>query len=82
MAGVFAIAVLFLLRQMREVAYVGAVMLLSVMSSNTEILALLMLMPLCRYDGTRGKTINKYAFYAFYPVHLFVLALICMGLGV
>ena len=82
MAGVFAIAVLFLLRQMREVAYVGAVMLLSVMSSNTEILALLMLIPLCRYDGTRGKTINKYAFYAFYPVHLFVLALICMGLGV
>ena len=82
MAGVFAIAVLFLLRQMREVAYVGAVMLLSVMSSNTEILALLMLIPLCRYDGTRGKTINKYAFYAFYPVHLFVLELICMGLGV
>ena len=30
MAGVFAIAVLYLLRQMREVAFVGAILLLSV----------------------------------------------------
>jgi len=82
MAGVFAIAILYLFRHMREIAFVMAIMLLSVMSSNTEILALVMLIPLLKYDGTRGKSINKYAFYAFYPVHLFVLALICMGIGV
>ncbi|MBQ6811566.1 MAG: conjugal transfer protein TraX [Agathobacter sp.] len=81
MAGVFAVAVLYLLRNMKEVAFVGAVMLLSVMSSSTEILALLMLIPLMKYNGERGKS-TKYVFYAFYPVHLFVLALICMGLGV
>ena len=82
MAGVFAIAVLYLFRKMKEIAFVGAVLVLSVMSSSTEILALLMIIPLMKYDGTRGKSINKYVFYAFYPVHLFVLALMCMWLGV
>lgn len=81
MAGVFAIAVLYLVRKMKEIAFVLAVMLLSVMSSSTEILALLMLVPLMKYNGARGKS-TKYVFYAFYPVHLFILALICMGLGV
>lgn len=81
MAGVFAIAVLYLLRRMKEIAFAVAVMVLSVMSSNTEILALLMLIPLMKYNGQRGKGI-KYVFYAFYPVHLLVLALICMGIGV
>ena len=76
MAGVFAIAVLYLFRKIKEVAFVGAVMLLSVMSSSTEILALLMLIPLMRYNGERGKS-TKYIFYAFYPVHLLILALIC-----
>lgn len=81
MAGVFAIAVLYVFRKMREIAFVGAIMLLSVMTSSTEILALLMLIPLMKYNGARGKS-TKYAFYAFYPVHLFLLALICMWFGV
>lgn len=74
MAGVFAIAVLYLFRNMKEIAFVGAVMILSVMSSSTEILALLMLYPLMKYNGERGKNI-KYVFYAFYPVHLLILGL-------
>lgn len=81
MAGVFAIGVIYLFRQMRELGFILAILLLSVMSSNTEILALLMLYPLMKYDGTRGKNI-KYVFYAFYPAHLAVLGLICLGLGV
>lgn len=81
MAGVFAIAVFYLLRKMKEVAFVGAVMLLSAMSSSTEILALAMLGPFLKYNGQRGKS-TKYVFYAFYPVHLLILALICMGIGV
>jgi len=81
MAGVFAIGTLYLLRKMKEIAFVIAVMLLSVMSSSTEILALLMLIPLMKYNGERGKSI-KYVFYAFYPVHLYILALVCMGIGV
>lgn len=81
MAGVWAIAVLYLFRQTKELGFILSILLLSVMSSSTEILALLMLVPLMKYDGTRGKNI-KYVFYAFYPVHLLVLALICIGIGV
>lgn len=81
MAGVFAIAVLYLTRKTKEIGFVLAVMVLSVMTSSTEILALLMLLPLMKYNGQKGKG-TKYVFYAFYPVHLFVLALICMAFGV
>lgn len=81
MAGVLAIAVIYLFRNTREMGFALSILLLSVMSSSTEILALLMLVPLMKYDGTRGKNI-KYVFYAFYPVHLLVLALICIGIGV
>ena len=80
-AGIVAILVLYLFRKQREIAFALSVLALSVISSSVEILALLMLYPLMRYDGTRGKNM-KYVFYAFYPVHLLVLALICMGLGV
>lgn len=80
-AGVIAIATLYMLRQFKEGAFVIAIVLLSALSSSTEILALLMLFPLMKYDGTRGKNI-KYLFYAFYPVHLLILGLFCVGLGV
>lgn len=81
MAGVFAIGVIYMLRNFKEAGFAMSILLLSVMSSSSEILALLMLIPLMRYNGARGKN-TKYLFYAFYPVHLFVLALICIGLGV
>ena len=80
-AGVVAILIIYLFRKQRELAFALSVLALSVLSSSTEILALLMLYPLMKYDGTRGKNI-KYVFYAFYPVHLLILALICIGLGV
>lgn len=80
-AGVLAIAVIYLFRHTKELGFGLAVLLLSVLSSSIEILALIMLVPLYRYDGTRGKNI-KYVFYAFYPVHLMILALICIALGV
>ena len=79
--GVVAILILYLFRKQREIAFALSVLALSVITNSTEILALIMLYPLMKYDGTRGKNV-KYVFYAFYPAHLLLLALICMGLGV
>lgn len=81
LGGIVAIAVLYLLREQRVIAFAAAVLTLTVITSDTEILALFMLYPIMKYDGSRGKNM-KYIFYAFYPVHLFILALICMAIGV
>lgn len=81
LGGVVAIAVLYLLRGQKMIAFAGAVLVLTVITGDIEILALAMLYPIMQYDGSRGKNM-KYVFYAFYPVHLLILALICIGLGV
>jgi hypothetical protein len=54
-------------------------MILTFVSNSLEILALAMIIPITNYNGERGKQM-KYVYYAFYPVHLLVLALICIGL--
>lgn len=79
--GIVAILILYLFRKTRGMAFALSVMALSIFCGSIEILALLMLLPLMKYDGTRGKNI-KIVFYAFYPAHLLILALICIGLGV
>lgn len=81
MGGVLAILVLYLFRKNRFIAYALAIVVLYVFAGSSEILALLMLYPISMYDGTRGQNM-KYVFYAFYPVHLLVLALLCMMLGI
>ena len=75
-SGVAAIIVMYLLYQKRMLAFGVLVFVLTVLSSSIEIFALLMLIPLHFYNGTRGRQ-AKYVFYAFYPVHLLVLVGIC-----
>ena len=81
LGGIIAIAVLYLLRGNKTIAFAAAVLALTIVTDDIEILALFMLYPIMKYDGSRGKNL-KYIFYAFYPVHLLVLALICMAIGV
>ncbi|GHT20583.1 fimbrial assembly protein fimC [Bacteroidia bacterium] len=38
--------------------------------------ALCALVPLYCYNGQRGRNLNKWLFYAFYPVHLLIIALL------
>ena len=54
---------------------------LSLMSLS-ELPAFLTLIPIALYNGERGLKM-KYFFYAFYPVHLFLIWLIAalMGMG-
>ena len=80
-AGVLSIVIMYLLRRSKELSFAAGILVLTVFSSSTEILALCMMYPLTRYNGERGKSI-KYVFYAFYPVHLLVLAIICIWMGV
>lgn len=41
-----------------------------------ELFGVISLIPIHFYNGKKGLKINKYVFYAFYPVHLFILYLI------
>lgn len=79
-AGVAAIACMYFLRSNPVWGFGVAVVLLGLLSSPTEIFALLMLIPLYFYNGTRGKQL-KYFFYVFYPAHLVLLVVLSAVLG-
>jgi hypothetical protein len=81
--GVFAIYIMYLLYEQRMAGFATMVVALGLLDGTIEFAALLMLIPLHFYNGTRGRQM-KYFFYAFYPVHLLLLALLgyALGLGI
>ncbi len=81
LGGIVAIAVLYLFRGQKTIAFAAAVLALTIITGDIEILAMFMLYPIMRYDGSRGKNM-KMIFYVFYPAHLLILALMCMAIGV
>lgn len=72
-AGVGCIVIIYLMRSFKEIAFAGGIVLLGLLVSGIEFWALLMLIPISMYNGKRGLSV-KYLFYAFYPLHLLVLA--------
>lgn len=42
----------------------------------TQWYGLLAMIPILLYNGQKGRTVNKYLFYAFYPIHYAILILI------
>lgn len=80
MAGVLAIVMMYQFWYNRTYAFIVGVVVLAVLVGWLEVLALFMLIPLHYYNGERGKQ-AKYVFYGFYPVHLLILAVICLQLG-
>ncbi len=74
-AGVACIVTMYLLWNHKEAAFLAGVLILGLLTSDMELAALLMLIPVHFYKGERGHQI-KYLFYGFYPVHLMVLYLI------
>ena len=84
-AGVFTIVVMYLLRRKPWMGYIMGILVLTVvliieMNNSTELIALIGAVPVCYYNGKRGKNV-KYFFYAFYPVHLLLLWFVTYLLG-
>ncbi len=83
MAGVATIVAMYVFKNWKTASYAIGVIVLTFMGGLMEAAALLMVIPLYFYNGTRGRQ-AKYFFYAFYPVHLLILAGVCalLGLGI
>lgn len=78
--GVLAIVIMYLFREWKLLAVAMSCVIL-MFSSFLEISAFLILLPIRAYNGERGWKL-KWIFYAFYPVHLLILWLICLAMGI
>lgn len=74
--GVMCILLLYLFRKTR-----GLQILVGCLAFAWELPALVGFIPIAFYNGKRGWNI-KYIFYLFYPVHLLLLYLVCLGMGI
>lgn len=74
--GIAAIFIIYIFYPKRKyIGYLIAIAFLTVIVDESEIIALLNILFIYMYNGTKGKQI-KYFFYLFYPVHLTLLALL------
>lgn len=78
--GVLTVAVVYGLRKSYFKSMLGACITLTVMTMM-EITCFVNLIFIRFYNGTRGLSL-KYIFYAFYPVHLLILYLICRAMNI
>lgn len=78
-SGILTIVVMYLLRKNRVLEMTGGCVVLTAMN-YIEFTSFLTLIPISKYNGERGLKL-KYVFYAFYPVHLFILYLIACFMG-
>lgn len=78
--GVLTVSIMYGLRKNKVKEALGGCITLVVMSMS-EITCFFAMIPIARYNGQRGLKL-KYLFYAFYPVHLFILYLICYFMGI
>lgn len=79
--GVLTIAVMYIFRSQKAKAFAFGCTVLTILNLS-EVTAFFMLIPVRKYNGERGPKINKYIFYAFYPVHIGLLYLVAYALGV
>lgn len=75
LGGVLAIAVAYACRESKTKTIVGAVITLALTCGFIEAVAIVDYFIVAKYNGERGKSM-KYFFYAFYPCHLLIIALV------
>jgi hypothetical protein len=79
-AGVLMILCFYLLRSNKVLLTVALIIIYEFALGGIQILAVFAIIPILFYNGQRGRKMNKYLFYAFYPAHIFILYLISMYL--
>lgn len=62
------------------IATISGICLVLICIGGLEIFAVLSILPICFYNGSRGIKL-KYVFYGFYPVHLLVLTLVRIAMS-
>lgn len=77
--GILCIGIMYNVRQ-NKMACIGIGCAALTLVSSNELTCFLAMIPVYLYNGERGLK-TKYAFYAFYPVHLLLLYLIACALG-
>lgn len=78
--GVLTIAIMYLFRKNKMWAFTAGCIVLTLLS-EPEATAFFMLIPISKYNGKRGMKVNKFLFYAFYPVHIGLIYLLTLVLG-
>ncbi|MCI5648136.1 MAG: TraX family protein [Fusicatenibacter sp.] len=77
--GILCIGIMYNVRQ-SKMACIGIGCAVLTLVSLSELTCFLAMIPVYLYNGERGLKM-KYAFYAFYPVHLLLLFLIACAMG-
>ncbi len=75
-AGILIILSFYLLRKNKVLLTAALVIINDIALGGIQFLAVFAIIPILFYNGQRGTKMNKYLFYAFYPVHLLTLYLI------
>ncbi len=78
--GVLLIAVIYLFRKNKIEAFALGCTVLTLMTL-AEGMTFFMLIPIGAYNGKRGMKLNKYVYYAFYPVHIGLIYLLALLMG-
>ncbi len=74
--GVLLIVCFYLFRSNKLLLTVFVLLLNYGMSGSLQALATISMVFIWFYNGKKGQKINKYIFYAFYPLHILILVLI------
>lgn len=79
MGGILLILIFYMFRGKKLWIFLGSTIVLVFFINILELAGLIAFLPIFLYNGERGPKV-KYAFYAFYPVHLFILGGIAYGI--